>query len=133
MNLRHLFFVSVFALIPFAANAGELGLSSSDTVSISITVPPHVQVKIPPEQRNARGGPVCLLTEGLGSNYRTAIITPASLKTESGAVGVAAQANGLACDANGTLIGTIAGRLSTAIKPAATMWAGPMVLLIIPE
>lgn len=70
--------VLVLGMNPIRAEAGTPGSTSRGTVSISVTIPPHVAVRGPSTERGAgpRGGNICVAATGL-SSYHVALMPAA--------------------------------------------------------
>ena len=108
-------------LVPLApAAAGELGPVSRGTVSISITIPPHVRVSRPAGATLSDSHGLCLGGTGLG-DYRVRVLDSAGSQ--------------LGQDALPGRSGGCAGPGATAIVNAAASpaEAGPVTLLIVPD
>jgi hypothetical protein len=101
------------------AAAGELGPTSRGTVSISITIPPHLSVL--PSGRSDRDRPpgLCMAANGT-REYRVAIVGPSEFPGREDIL--PARSGECAAATAAALAGT-----------ARTAAAGPVTLLIVPD
>ncbi|HET8720776.1 MAG TPA: hypothetical protein VFM24_02030 [Nitrospira sp.] len=105
------------ANIGASAYAGELGPRSRDTISISVTIPPHVTVA-PAAEVSAEGSTapnaLCIGAAGL-RDYRLAIVDPAGFAEDGGV-----QFHPASCSDLGKQAAGLSG-------------SGPITVLVIPD
>jgi hypothetical protein len=108
-------------LAPLAgASAGELGPTSRDAVSISITIPPHVRVSRSAAADSPGAQALCVVGSGLG-DYRVRILDA------SGSPG------GPDVDPGGPSGCGVGAAAAAARTVPADLAAGPVTILIVPD
>jgi hypothetical protein len=111
-----------------AANVAQLGSTSRETVSISITVPPRIQVGIFQGESWGSHG-VCQAT-GLATNYRVAFSADDS---ESQIGAKAPVSDTLSCEPGSNSVSPTPASPSAISQSTRSNSSRPKVLLIIPE
>lgn len=129
LGATKVFTIAGLAAGSMAANAAQLGSTSRETVSISITIPPRVRVGISPVANPGSHG-VCLKAIGLATNYRIAFSADDS---ESQLAAKAAVSETLSCEPGSNPLSPTDAGLPAISQSAHSNSSRPMVVLIIPE
>lgn len=131
--------ISALALLvgASAASAGEMGPTSGETVSIHITIPPHVQLSAPDELASGEAANVahrlCVTSNGIG-RYRVMLLSVADAREDHlsspvpFAIGheseLGTYCTSMNADGPGTHVSTVR---------AAAFGAEPLIVLVVPD
>jgi hypothetical protein len=122
--------------VSVGATAGALGSTSRGTVSISITVPPHVRVIPAQVPKSSNAHDLCLETNGL-QGYHVALLGPAgssqSFASPPGNAAPLPTSNLAECGASGGSNHQIGLELVHGLAAAASPGSPPLTLLIVPD
>lgn len=122
--------IALVAAVPAAARAVELGPSSRGSISISIIVPPHLQVSSSTQQPSSGPERVCFSAAGLAVSYHAELLPTHASGIKVRVKGLSIPPTALACDGdeNRRQLNSI----RAAQAPLGSS-SGPLVLLITPD
>jgi hypothetical protein len=133
----HIFALFAFLGVPVAASAGEMGTMSRGTVSIRITIPPHVRIAsggdLASTAASSMARPLCIATNGL-AHYRVALLSPAgAVQDNVSSLDRAAKRARTVPDGACVATNADGSRTNLSIVELAGSGTEPPTLLIVPE